>query len=90
MFVNYAAEYRLWVTQWLGLLVNTSLQNMEEVEMYEEVLLSLVDNELTKAGAWSIPNLTLSLPEIEPCFVGYPAYNLVTILTELFRLLYCR
>jgi hypothetical protein len=31
-------------------LVDTSLQNMEEVEMYEEVLLSLVDNEVIQAG----------------------------------------
>jgi hypothetical protein len=31
-------------------LVDTSLQNMEEVEMYEEVLLSLVDNEIIQAG----------------------------------------
>jgi hypothetical protein len=32
-------------------LVDRSLQNMEEVEMYEEVLLSLVDNEIIQAGA---------------------------------------
>jgi hypothetical protein len=31
-------------------LVDTSLQNMGEVEMYEEVLLSLVDNEIIQAG----------------------------------------
>lgn len=37
---------------------------MEEVEMYEEVLLSLVDNEIIQAGVWSVPNLTLSVAKL--------------------------
>jgi len=37
---------------------------MEEFEMYEEVLLSLVDNEIIQAGLWSVPNLTLSVAKL--------------------------
>jgi hypothetical protein len=32
-------------------LFDTLLQNMEEIEMYEEVLLSPEDNEISKTGA---------------------------------------
>lgn len=55
--------------------------------MYEEVLLSLVDNEIIQAGVCSVPNLTF-VAEIEPGRLGYPAHSLGTILTELAWLLY--
>jgi hypothetical protein len=61
---------------------------MEEVEMYEEVLLSLVDNEIIQAGMCSVPNLTLFVAEIGPCRLGYSPHSLGTILTELVWLLY--
>jgi hypothetical protein len=62
---------------------------MEEVEMYEEVLLSLVDNEIVQAGVCSVPNLIILVAEIEPCRLGYPAHSQGTILTELAWFLYC-
>jgi hypothetical protein len=48
---------------------------MEEVEMYEEVLLSLVDNEIIQAGVWwSVPNLTLSVAKLNH---GVPAIQAI-------------
>ena len=62
---------------------------MEEVELYEEVLLSFVDKDIIEAGMWNVPNLKLSVGDVEPWCFGYPAHSLHTTLTELTRHQYC-